>query len=184
MKNTDIKGGITRNWSRRMVAAVTFGLLAVAGISAQNSLPAPGTGGSFNPAPIGGNNPAMGGPGIGGPGNGPGWGNNGIGWNPGPAWSNPNPGWNYGPSFVNQGTVNVVACGYDAQGIWRTLPLHVAYTYNGFSYDVTVLNAWNPWTNTWNVGVDMPAYNTSYYLKGQIYDFYAPLSTGTYYFNL
>lgn len=182
MKNTDIKSRDARMWTRRMVAAVAFGLLTVAGLSAQNSLPAPGTGGSFNPAPIGGGNPG-GGPGFGG-GNGPGWGNNGIGWNPGPGWGNPNPGWNYGPSFVNQGTVNVVACGYDAQGIWRTLPLHVAYTYNGFSYDVTVLNAWNPWTNTWNVGVDMPAYNTSYYLKGQIYDFYAPLSTGTYYFNL
>lgn len=167
-----------------MVASAAFGLLTIASLSAQNSLPAPGSGGSFNPAPIGGGNPG-GGPGWGnGNGIGPGWGNNGLGWNPGPGWGNPNPGWNNGPAFVNQGTVNVIACGYDARGIWRTLPLHVAYTYNGFEYDVTVLNAWNPWTSTWNVGVDMPAYNTSYYINGQTYNFYAPLSTGTYYFNL
>ena len=54
-----------------------------------------------------------------------------------------------------------MACGYDAQGNWRTLPLQVSYTWNGFSYDVTVLNAWNPWTQSWNIGVDMPAYSTT-----------------------
>lgn len=179
--------------SHGLLMAVAIGLLTTAGMSAQNSLPAPGSGGTYNPAPIGGGRP------IGGPG--PGFGPNGIGWNPGPGWNRPgwngpgwngpNPGWSGpNPAFVNssawmnQGTITVMACGYDASGIWRTIPLRVAYTYNGVEYDVTVLNAYNPWTNTWNVGVDMPAYNTSYYINGQTYDFYAPLSTGTYYFNL
>ena len=51
-------------------------------------------------------------------------------------------------------------------------------------YDVTVINAWDPWTQQWNANVDVPAVNTSYYLRGQNFDFYAVLSTGTYYFNL
>lgn len=189
MKNTIINILAGRNWMSRVMTATIVGVLSVAGISAQNSLPAPGTGGSFKPAPINGGNSFMRPGGNGGPGwnggPGPGWGNNGIGWNPGPGFNNPGAGpvWN-NPGWQNQGTINVIACGYDAQGIWRTLPLYVSYTYNGFEYDVTVLNAWNPWTNAWNVGVDMPAYNTSYYINGQTYDFYAPLSTGTYYFNL
>lgn len=180
MENTKIN---SRNWMRRIMTATAIGLLSVAGISAQNSLPAPGTGGSFNPAPINNNRPG------GGPGwssaPAPGWGANGIGWNPGPNLNNPGPGpgWN-NPNWQNQGTMNVMACGYDAQGVWRTLPLYVSYTYNGIEYDVTVLNAWNPWSSSWNIGVDMPAYNTSYFINGQTYNFYAPLSTGTYYFNL
>lgn len=145
---------------------------------AQNSAPAPGSGGSFNPAPA-----------------------NGIGWNPGPMgpgpaysdWGGPwGPGWYNSPSVivtpvaipVNSGITRVVACGYDAQGVWRTIPLTVAYNYNGVQYDVEVLNAWNPWTDMWVRGVDAPAYNTSYYLNGQEFDFYTVLSTGTYYFNL
>ncbi len=181
--------------------ALAIGILSGIGtieINAQ-SAPAPGSGGSFNPAPANGIgwNP---GPGTGNsapaPGSGgsfkpaPVGGPNGIGWNPGPSWNNPgwnNPGWNgiNNPSaWTNQGTENVMACGYDAQGIWRTIPLQVAYTWTGFQYDVTVLNAWNPWTSSWNIGVDMPAYNTSYYINGNTYDFYTPLSTGTYYFNL
>ena len=148
-----------------------------------SSVAAPGSGGSFRPnVPMG---PANGlgwnpGPGPGGPG--PGWNN---GW--GPGWNN----WNSNPAVVvnvspnpNQGVEKVVACGYDAQGIWRVLPLTVAYTYNGVQYDVTVLNAWNPWTNSWDNGVDQTAYNTYYYLRGVYYNFYAPLSTGTFYFNL
>ena len=128
-----------------------------------NSLPAPGAGGSFNPAPI----------------------------NPGPR---PNPwGPQWGPSFnisintpswTNQGTTTVMACGYGARGQWQTIPLYVSYYYNGVDYDVTVINAWNPWTQTWNRGIDQPAYNTSYFINGNTYDFYAPLPTGTYYFNL
>ncbi len=177
MKNTKINSGSSKNWLRRTMIATAIGVISAAGMSAQSSLPAPGTGGSFNPAPINNNPPAP----IGRPG----WGANGIGWNPGPNFNNPGPGpaWN-NPNWQNQGTMNVMACGYDAQGIWRTLPLYVSYSYNGIEYDVTVLNAWNPWTSSWNVGVDMPAYNTSYYINGQNYDFYAPLSTGTYYFNL
>ncbi len=111
-----------------------------------------------------------------------------MGW--GSPWCSPSVGLNIsfgtnsGFSGQNQGTTNVMACGYDARGIWRVLPLYVAYQWNGAQYDVTVLNAWNPWTDMWNRGVDMPAYNTSYYLRGNTYDFYTPLSTGTYYFNL
>lgn len=150
---------------------------------AQNSLPAPGSGGSFNPAPIGG--------GGGGFGPGPGMMGN-PGPPPPPAWGGPNPwGWSASPTIVvntpswtNQGTVNVIACGYDNRGIWRTLPLHVAYVYNGAQYDVTVLSAWNPWTDSWVKGLSTPAYNTSFYLKGNTYDFYTVLTTGTYYFNL
>lgn len=144
-----------------------------------NSAPAPGSGGSFNPAPP-----------------------NGIGWNPGPAipggpgWGNPwGPGWSNtapvivntplsSPTWQNSGITNVVACGYDAQGIWRTLPLKVQYDYNGVQYDVMVLNAWNPWTDMWDIGVDDEAYNTNYFLNGTYFDFYVVLSTGTYYFNL
>lgn len=155
---------------------------------AQNSFPAPGSGGGYNPAPPqnslpapgagGGFRPAPGGPGM---------------IAPPPAG---NPGWGgYGPSVglnisfgspvaQDQGYETVMACGYDAQGIWRVLPLYVSYDWNGCQYNVTVVNAWNPWTQMWNRNVDMPAYNTSYYLRGNNYNFYAPLSTGTYYFNL
>lgn len=153
----------------------------VLGMNAQNSLPAPGSGGNYNP----------GGGGFGGPAN-------GIGWNPGPAapppaWGSPwGSGWNYpstvvinnSPSIPNQGVTKVIACGYDAQGIWRVLPLTVSYQYNGVQYNVNVLNAWNPWTDCWDRGVDLPAYNTSYILRGVTYDFYVVLPTGTFYFNL
>lgn len=138
--------------------------------SGGNSMPAPGSGGSFNPGP-----PA-------GPGGGPGWGNPwGPGWNSGPMIINTPLS---SPVWQNSGSTNVVAVGYDAQGVWRTVPLTVAYQYNGVQYDVTVLNAWDPWTDMWNRGVDVPAYNTNYYLRGNEYDFYAVLGTGTYYFNL
>lgn len=60
----------------------------------------------------------------------------------------------------------------------------VAYQYNGVQYQVTVINAWNPWMNMWNRNVDQPAYNTAYMLRGQEYNFYTVLSTGTFYFNL
>lgn len=85
---------------------------------------------------------------------------------------------------VNAGTAKVLACGYDAQGIWRTIPLLVQYHFDGAQYKALVLNAWNPWTDSWNHNVDQPAYNTSYFLRGNTYDFYTNLSTGTYYFNL
>lgn len=94
----------------------------------------------------------------------------------GPALSSPN--------WQNAGTITVIACGTDAQGVWRTIPLRVSYTYNGAQYNVTVDSAWNPWTDSWNYGVDIPAFNTYYFLNGNYYNFYANLSTGTYYFNL
>ncbi len=150
--------------------------MGIAGMSAQNSFPAPGAGGNSAPAPgAGGAFTPNGGPG--GPGFGPGPGAWGSPWgNPGGPLS--------GPNWTNAGRMTVIGCGYDAQGIWRTIPLRVAYQYNGVQYNVTVLNAWDPWTDMWNMGVDQPAYNTSYYLNGNTYNFYAPLSTGTYYFNL
>jgi hypothetical protein len=85
---------------------------------------------------------------------------------------------------VNQGYERVVACGYDAQGVWQVVPLYVRYRFGGVQYTVVVVNAFNPWTQSWDDGVDMPAYNTSYYINGATYSFYTPLSTGTYYFNL
>lgn len=88
------------------------------------------------------------------------------------------------PDWQNSGVMNVVACGYDAQGIWRTIPLRVAYTYVGGQYDVNVLAAWNPWTDVWNRDVDVPAFNTTYFLNGTTFNFYTNLYTGTYYFNL
>ncbi len=168
-----------------ILAVMTALALGTTGLMAQNSFPAPGGGGpgggNSAPAPGAGgsfrpNNSLMA-PGPGGPGP--------AGW--GSPWNNPwnNPGGPLsGPNWSNTGTMTVMACGYDAQGIWRTLPLRVAYQYNGAQYNVTVLNAWNPWTDMWNMGVDMPAYNTSYFINGNTYNFYAPLSTGTYYFNL
>lgn len=162
------------------VMAIVMAMVCAGGAFAQNSLPAPGSGGSFRP-----NNPS------------PGMPANGIGWNPGPMfpgnWGSPwNNDWNNSPTIIvnqtpsipNQGITKVVACGYDAQGIWRVLPLTVSFQYNGVDYDVYVINAWNPWTDQWDRGVDTPAYNTSYYLRGQEYDFYCILPTGTFYFNL
>lgn len=161
-------------------------IFAVAGMSAQNSLPAPGSGGIGNPP-------------------------NGIGWNPGgpggpggfggpaappPAWGSPwGPAWNNSPTVVisptisvgntvNQGITKVVACGYDSTGVWRVIPLVVSYQYNGVQYSVNVLNAWNPWTDQWDKGVDVQAFNTNYILRGITYDFYTVLSFGTFYFNL
>lgn len=171
----------------RMIIEGALGLAALAvascisGAYAQNSAPAPGSGGAFTPAPSG---PA---------------------WNPGPPapptsnWGGPwGAGWNNwnsspsiiinaplsSPTWQNSGVTNVVGCGYDAQGVWRTIPMRVSYVYNGAQYNVTVLNAWNPWTDMWNRGVDEPAYNTNYYMNGTNFNFYTVLSTGTYYFNL
>ena len=155
-----------------MTLAIT-GISAL-GVYAQNSMPAPGSGGSFNPAPIGGGGPGIGGPGPVAPGPmGPVFG--GPGWNVAPVVT---------PVYANQGIVNVIATGYDNMGNLRNIPLRVGYTFSYGQYDVTVLSAYNPFTQTWMRGIDMPAYNTSYFLNGNTYDFYAPLSTGTYYFNL
>lgn len=141
-------------------------------VMAQNSAPAPGSGGGFTPS----------GGGFGG-------------FNPGPPpppnWGGPwGPGWGATPPIIvsndwtNSGTEKVMACGYDIRGVWRVLPLRVQYYWNGVQYNVTVLNAWDPWTDMWNRNVDAPAYNTSYVLNGTTFNFYTVLSTGTYYFNL
>ena len=166
---------------RFCVATAAF--VGAVGLSAQNSLPMPGTGGGFHPN--GGPGPAIYHP--------------VPVYNPGPPpppyWGSPwYSGWNYSPTIVvspsvqtnfqNQGTIKVIACGYDATGVWRVLPLVVSYQYNGVQYDVNVLNAWNPWTDQWDTDVDVPAYNTDYQLRGNTYDFYTVLSTGTFYFNL
>lgn len=104
----------------------------------------------------------------------------------------PPPGW-AGPGFLqipanpdwtNQGTINVMATGYDSQGVEKQIPLFVSYQFNGVNYDVNVLNAWNPYTYSWDANVDQPAYQTSYYFNGVNYNFYTVLSTGTFYFNL
>lgn len=155
-------------------------LMLAAVASAQNSAPAPGSPGGF---PGGNSAPAPGAPGS--PYGGPPAGYPGPVY--GPSWGSPwNSGWgvSIAPGWNNSGYVTVTACGYDAQGIWRVIPLYVNYVYNGVQYDVTVVNAYNPWTDMWNTNVDMPAYNTNYYINGQTFDFYTPLSTGTYYFNL
>lgn len=88
------------------------------------------------------------------------------------------------PDWQNQGTMTVIACGYDAQSVWRTIPLRISYNYNGVQYNVTVDSAWNPWTDCWNYGVDIPAFSTYYFLNGNYYNYYVNLSTGTFYFNL
>ena len=110
---------------------------------------------------------------------------------PGPPAPPPPAGWAYSGflsnppvSGFNQGTINVMATGYDNESVLVQIPLVVSYSFNGATYDVTVLNSWNPMTQTWNMGVDTPAYNTSYYFNGFTYNFYAMLPSGTYYFNL
>ena len=103
----------------------------------------------------------------------------------------PPPGWG-APGFLasppptgfNQGTINVMATGYDSESVQVQIPLVVSYAFNGVNYDVTVLNSWSPLTQTWNIGVDVPAYQTSYYMNGFSYNYYAQLPSGTYYFNL
>lgn len=88
------------------------------------------------------------------------------------------------PNWENYGQMAVVACGRDAMGVWRTVPLHISYRYNGFQYNVTVLSAWNPWTDAWMDDLNLPAVNTYFTNNGTEYDFYVVLSTGTFYFNL
>lgn len=90
----------------------------------------------------------------------------------------------FNPNWQQQGTIGVVGCGYDMQGVWRTIPMKVHYQYNGIQYNVTVLNVWNPWTDTWTIGVDDTAYNTTYTMRGMTFNYYVVTATGTYYFNL
>ena len=157
---------------KKIFAFLIAPAFGVGAMLAQSSAPAPGAGGAFTPN-MGAPGPAI-----------PAWGSPwGGGWSSSPSVIvNAAP---YGPGWSDSGTTSVVGVGYDAQGIFRTVPMTVAYTYEGAGqYDVTVLNAWNPWTDMWNRGVDSPAYNTSYFLNGNTYDFYTVLPTGTFYFNL
>jgi hypothetical protein len=167
----------------RHITLLIAAILISFSLSAQSSLPAPGgsTGNSLpSPGATTWGNPDW---------NGPNWGMSGPNW--GSPWGPPppmsNPSWSpnaYGDGWQQGGNLTVLACGYDAQGVWRVIPLRVNYDYNGIQYDVEVINAYNPWSDTWNMGVDVPAVNTSYYLRGNYYDFYVVLSTGTFYFNL
>lgn len=109
-----------------------------------------------------------------------------------PAQTPPPPGWG-GPGFLNnppsdqwmnEGTINVMATGYDTESVLVQIPLVVSYSFNGVTYDVTVDNSWNPLTQSWNIGVDQPAFSTSYYFNGFTYNYYTNLPTGTFYFNL
>lgn len=171
---------------QKILRAAVVAAAAITAFSADaQSLPAPGSGGSFQPGNGGGSLPAPGSGGYYRPNN---W---GPSVPPPASWGSPwygnglNVNINVGnPGWQNQGTMTVMACGYDSMGIWRAIPLRVAYNWNGVQYDVTVLNAWNPWSDVWNIGIDQQAYVTSYYTHGQTYDFYVPLSTGTWYFNL
>ena len=87
-------------------------------------------------------------------------------------------------NWMNQGTLNVMATGVDSEGVMKQIPLFVSYSFNGVNYNVTVVNAWDPYTQMWNTGVDQPAFSTSYFLNGFTYNYYAPLPIGTFYFNL
>lgn len=178
---------------------LTLGLIlgGIGILNAQNSAPAPGMGGGLGGLPMGP------GPVISAPGSPSGLGNgpapapgSGI-YNPGPPPppAPANPVWNgmsplvvntplSTPNWQNNGTMTVMACGYDAQGVWRTIPLRISYSFNGAQYVVNVLAAWNPWTDMWNRGLDDPAYSTSYFLNGTTFNYYTNLSTGTFYFNL
>ena len=109
-----------------------------------------------------------------------------------PGQTPPPPGW-ASPGILsappidntfNSGTMNVMATGYDSQGVMKQIPLFISYNYNGVNYNVTVLNSWNPYTQMWTSNVDTPAYQTSYFLNGFTYNYYAVLPTGTFYFNL
>lgn len=86
--------------------------------------------------------------------------------------------------WMNQGTINVMATGYDAESVLVQIPLVVSYSFNGVNYNVTVLNSWNPFTQSWNIGVDVPAQPTTYGFNGFTYNYCVSLPSGTFYFNL
>lgn len=86
--------------------------------------------------------------------------------------------------WMNQGNMNVMATGYNSEGVLIQIPLYVSYNFNGANYNVMVLNSWNPYTQTWNTNVDIPASSTDYYLNGFTYNFFATLPIGNFYFNL
>ena len=159
---------------RRTLIASAFIVLGLSSIFAQAPLPPPP---GQNPPP-----PPMGAPVAPSPANPippapnpqtpPGWGA------PGALTYPPAPGW------MNQGTLNVMATGYDSESVLVQIPLVVSYSFNGVNYNVTVLNSWNPYSQTWNIGVDAPAYQGSNSFNGFTYNYLVTLPSGTYYFNL
>lgn len=166
---------------KKLLATFAILVMATELSSAQNRPVPPGT-----PPPFVPNTQQGPGPGAGFGPNVPMWGTsnsmmNGGQWGPG-AWSGPMYNVNY--SNPNIGTSNIIAVGYDAQGVWETIPMQVKWVWNGVTYSVTVINAWNPWTQSWGVNLGVPAFSTMYELRGTTYSYYTNLSTGTYYFNL
>lgn len=159
-----------------MKATFTMLSICILGVASLLAQPAPPPGGPVPPPPPPNGQPIPpGAPGVPGqaplPPSPPGWGAPGFLASP-PA------------TGFNQGTINVMATGYDSESVQVQIPLVVSYAFNGVNYDVTVLNSWSPLTQTWNIGVDVPAYQTSYYINGFSYNYYAQLPSGTYYFNL
>lgn len=156
-------------------AAVLCGAVLLTGISSSFAQPGPPPPGLNPPPPVGAPAPPSG-PATPPP--------------PGPP-APPPPGWGY-PGYLNappaagfnEGTINVMATGYDTESVLVQIPLVVTYQFNGVTYNVTVNNSWNPYTQTWNVGVDTPAFQTSYYFNGFNYNYYTNLPSGTFYFNL
>ncbi|MDE6022298.1 MAG: hypothetical protein K2G13_02235, partial [Muribaculaceae bacterium] len=130
--------------THRILSIFAAFTIMIAGASAQNSFPAPGSGGSFRPnggnsAPAPGaggaftpNVPQGPGPGAGFGPNVPMWGSsnsmmNGGPWGPG-AFSGPYN--NNGPGF-DYGTSRVVGVGYDVQDVWETVPMVINWHRNG-----------------------------------------------------
>ena len=101
-----------------------------------------------------------------------------------PGWGAPGYLSNAPFGSLNQGTLNVMATGYDNESVLVQIPLVVSFSFNGANYDVTVLNAWSPFTQSWNTGLDQPASPTYYYFNGFYYNYTVSLPSGTYYFNL
>ena len=166
--------------THKLLITLAAFFLTVMTMTAQSSAPPPGAGGAFTPN-------VSDGPGWTGAGFGPnvpmwGSGNSMMGggpWGPG-AFTGPY--YHNGPGFED-GMSRVIAVGYDAQGVWETVPIVIHWHWNGFYYDITVRNAWNPWTRMWEGSIDIPAFQTDYTLRGVPYSYYVNLSTGTYYFN-
>lgn len=163
----DIKGFFMKRQNFNNIKKTAIALMAcfVFGIGSLIAQPTP-------PPPAPGTPPPPMAPGTPPPPPPPGWGSAGYLANP-PAGE-----------WMNQGNLNVMATGYDAESVLVQIPLYVSYSFNGVQYDVTVLNSWNPLSQMWNTGVDTPAYHTNYYLNGFTYNYYVVLPSGTYYFNL
>lgn len=160
----------------RLAIAITV-MVAGTGLTSAQMPPPPGDQDTFGPPPttpgmFGAPSPGPETPPPPAPAPPPGWGAPGMLMNP------PTADW------MNQGTMNVMSTGYDSEGVMKQIPLFISYTFNGVNYNITVLNAWNPYTENWNIGVDIPAYSTSYYINGFTYNYYAVLPIGTFYFNL